>query len=206
MPNIEYFYSTQSAFAYLGAKRLGEIAAASGRRVFHRPMDLGKVVEAVSPGGFRARSRAHRAYYFSREIERWAEFREVAFRAGIPANHGHDITLANTMLIAAQMRGEDVAALALAMMQAHWDDHADLADRTVLAGSAHAVGLEPEPLFEAAQTAEVKSIYEANTAEAIARSVFGSPSYFVEGDMFYGQDRLEMVERALDRPFANKWA
>ena len=60
-------------------------------------------------------------------------------------------------------------------------------------------------LFEAAETEAVVSEYEANTQEAIERSVFGSPTYFVGGDMFYGQDHLELVERALLKPFDGNW-
>lgn len=67
---------------------------------------------------------------------------------------------------------------------------------------ATGVGLDPEPLLAAALSDEVQAIYEANTVEAIERSVFGSPAYFVDGDMFYGQDRLEMVERALRQLYA----
>ena len=60
-------------------------------------------------------------------------------------------------------------------------------------------------LADAATTPQVREAYEASTAEAIARSVFGSPTYFVNGDMFYGQDHLELVARALERPFAGDW-
>ncbi len=66
-------------------------------------------------------------------------------------------------------------------------------------------GVDPEPLLEAALSLEVQAVYASNTEEAIERSVFGSPTYFVDGDMFYGQDHLEMVERALERPFAGSW-
>jgi 2-hydroxychromene-2-carboxylate isomerase len=61
------------------------------------------------------------------------------------------------------------------------------------------------PLLDLALSPEVKTIYRANTDEAIRRSVFGSPTYFVDGDMFYGQDRLDMVERALRKPYAGAW-
>ena len=63
---------------------------------------------------------------------------------------------------------------------------------------AKGVDVDPAPLLDAALSDEVAQIYEVNTEEAIERSVFGSPTYFIDGDMFYGQDRLEMVERALD--------
>ena len=66
-------------------------------------------------------------------------------------------------------------------------------------------GIDPAPLLERALSPQVQAIYRTNTEEAIRRSVFGSPTYFVDGDMFYGQDRLEMVERALRLPYEGKW-
>ena len=95
--------------------------------------------------------------------------------------------------------------LAHRMLQAHWRDDADLADRETLARLGGEVGLDPAPLLAAALSPEAQAAYEANTEAAIGRSVFGSPSYFVDGDMFYGQDRLELIERALERRFAGTW-
>ena len=60
-------------------------------------------------------------------------------------------------------------------------------------------------LLAAALTPEIRVLYAKNTEEAIQRSVFGSPTYFVDGDMFYGQGRLEMVEHVLQQPFSGKW-
>lgn len=205
MSDIEYFYGANSAFAYLGAARLMEIAATGGRRIIHRPVDLGKVVAAAYPNGFSGRSAAHRAYYFGREIDRWAQYRNVPVKGGIPSNHGNGNVLANGLLIGAVMRGHNIDRLAHAMMQAHWRDHADLADRAILADLAGAAGLDGQRLMQAADTSEVKAVQDANTTEAIERSVFGSPTYVIDGDMFYGQDHLELVERALVRPFARNW-
>jgi 2-hydroxychromene-2-carboxylate isomerase len=109
------------------------------------------------------------------------------------------------MLIAGIEQGINIDRLAHAMLESHWRDDADLADRDTLAGLARAVNLDPAPLFDAAGSPEVAAIYRANTDEAIDRSVFGSPTYFVDGDMFYGQDRLEFVERALTQPFKGAW-
>ena len=109
------------------------------------------------------------------------------------------------MIIAGIQQGLNVDLLAHAMLEAHWRDDADLADRDTLTKLSRAVDIAPEPLLEAALTAEIQAQYAANTDEAVARSVFGSPTYFVDGDMFYGQDRLELVERALQTPFAGKW-
>ncbi len=206
MPDIEYFYAAHSAFAYLGSARLMKIANAAGRRIVHRPMNLSEVVAAAYPTGFSGRSKAHRAYYFGREIERWAEYRGVSVKGGIPSNHGNDITLANSILVAGTLQNQNIDRLAYSMMEAHWKDHADLSDKATLVHLIESVGFDAESLLHAAMTQEVKAAYEENTAEAIERSVFGSPTYFIDDDMFYGQDHLELVERALQQPFAKKWS
>ena len=103
------------------------------------------------------------------------------------------------------LQGVNVDRLAHCMLEAHWRDDADLADSATLTRLGKMAGVDPGPLLEGAPLPEVLGIYASNTEEAIARSVFGSPTYFVDGDMFYGQDHLEMVERALDQPFAGAW-
>jgi 2-hydroxychromene-2-carboxylate isomerase len=205
MSQIEYFYAAHSGFAYLGSARFMEIASAAKRRITHKPIDLSRVIVAAGAGTFRERTQNHRAYFFGREIERWSEHRSAPVVDHRPIFHDNDVTLANCMLIAAIEQSHIIDRLAHALLQAHWRDDADLADRPTLAELAGSVGLDPDPLLEAAHSAQIQAIYEANTAEAIERSVFGSPTYFVDGDMFYGQDRLELVERALSRPYAGAW-
>ncbi|MDQ7070440.1 MAG: hypothetical protein Q9M48_06845 [Rhodobacterales bacterium] len=68
MSDIEYFYSAHSAYAYLGAKRVMEIAKAAGRKLCHRPVDLGVVIAATSGRSFGGRSDAHSAYFL---VARW---------------------------------------------------------------------------------------------------------------------------------------
>ena len=205
MAEIEYFYSAHSGFAYLGSARFMEIAAAADRRIVHKPVDLDRVVEGAGSGSFRARSKPYRAYFYRREIDRWSEYRNAPILEGWPAHHYNDMTLANCTLIAGAQQGYNVDQLAHAMLTAHWKNNANLADRETLAGLVESVGLEPATLLAAAVSPDVKNAYNANTDEAIARSVFGSPTYFVDGDMFYGQDRLEIVERALKQPFSGEW-
>lgn len=205
MRQIEYFYSAHSAFAYLGSARLMQIAAAAGCRLLHRPYDLRRGVPAAGAAPFSQRSRAHVEYYFGREIERWSEQRAAPVCALLPTHHRNDPGLANRMLLAAIARDIVVDRLAHAMLEAHWRDDADLADRATLHRLGSLLGLPAEALLQEADAAGAIAAYAANTEEAIRRSVFGSPTYFVAGDMFYGQDRLEMVERALQRPYAGQW-
>lgn len=206
MPDIIYYYSAHSAFAYLGSAKLREIANASGVKITHKPMHLNSVVAAVHPDGFGKRSKAHINYYFGREIERWGEYRDVEFKGGIPANHGNSTTLANCLLVACSEQNENTDQLAHNLLEAHWLHHADLADENTLVEAANNAGLNTNELLELARSPEIKEIYRANTDEAINRNVFGSPTYVVEDDLFYGQDHLELVERALVKPFEKVWA
>lgn len=201
MKEIEYFYSAHSAFAYLGSARLMEICRSNGCRLAHRPISLRPVIEAAGGLPFRGRTKAHVDYFFGREIERWAEFRDVPVISHRPTFHDKPLDLSNGMLIAAIEQNADVDSLAHAILQAHWRDDADLADPDALSKAAISVEIDPAPLIEAALAPEIQTIHQANTDEAIGRGIFGSPTYFVDGDMFYGQDRLEFLERALTRPF-----
>ena len=202
MPYIEYFYSAHSAFAYIGAKKAMEICVANGRELRHRPIALSPVIEAAGGLPFAERTQAHVDYFFGREIARWAELRDVPIIDFRPTHHDNPLDLPNGMLIAAIEQGADVDTLSHAILQAHWRDDADIADASSLYRIGKSAGLNPNPLLDAAMSPAIQNIHRANTDEAIKRSVFGSPTYFVDGDMFYGQDRLETVVRALHKPFA----
>ncbi|MEW9919244.1 2-hydroxychromene-2-carboxylate isomerase [Marimonas sp. MJW-29] len=196
---IEYFYSAHSAYAYLGAWELDRIATEAEAKVVHRPFDFGPVIAATGAKGFRERTQAHIDYFFGRDMYRWAEVRGLPMVRHRPTHHDNPLDLANGAIIAA---GEHANVLSRAILQAHWRDDADIADTGTLRRIAEEVGLDGEALMKAAKSDDVQAQHRANTDEAISRSVFGSPTYFVDGDMFYGQDHLFMVERALARPFA----
>lgn len=204
MDTIEYFYSAHSGFAYLGSKRFMEIAGTAGRRIVHRPFDLNRLLDEIGAPSFRARSEVHRDYFFRREIERWSEYRSAPWIEKRPTFHDNDFTFANRMIIAAvPENGAD--KLAHTFLEAHWRDDADIENHATLVSLAGRVGLDGEALRAAAGTQAVIGAHDANTADAIARGLFGSPTYFVDGDMFYGQDHLEIVERALKQPFKGTW-
>lgn len=204
MPDIEYFYSAHSAYAYIGASLLSRIATRANARIIHRPIELRQVVAAMG-GATNSLTPQRREYFSGREIERWASYRGAPIMRGIPTHHDHDLARANGVLITAIENGHDINELSHAMLQAHWRDDADLDDEDDLAKIITAVGFKPARLLGSALSPKVQEIHAQNTAEAIERSVFGSPTYFVDGDMFYGQDHLELVEQALEKPFPQLW-
>jgi 2-hydroxychromene-2-carboxylate isomerase len=205
VPQIEYFYSTHSAFAYIGSARFMAIARAAGREIVHKPMNLGPVMMAARGDGFGGFSEAHRAYFFGREIERWSEYRGAPAVNYRPTHHDNDLSLSSGMIIAAIDAGLSADNLAHAILEAHWRNDADHADPETLTRLATGANYDARRLLDRARDPDIQAKFRANTQEAIERSVFGSPTYFVDGDMFYGQDRLEFVERALLTPFRGQW-
>ncbi len=202
---IEYFFSAHSGFAYIGSSRLMEIAKAASCKIVFKPIDLELVLRGSGASPFGSRSKARSDYFFRREFERWSEERDVEFLGSCdPTYHGNDITLANCMIVAGINEGIDVSSLTHGLLEAHWRDDADLADYGTLLRLTEDLDIDGEALLAAANTEQTTSIYHANTEEAINRHVFGSPTYFVNGDMFYGQDRLEMVERAVQKSYSGK--
>ncbi|GLQ06099.1 2-hydroxychromene-2-carboxylate isomerase [Sneathiella chinensis] len=202
---IEYFYASYSAFAYLGSVELARIADRTGATILHRPMDLRAVVSASGSQPFGERSKNHIEYFFRREIARWAEHRDLPIMDGMPTHHGNEIRTSNCLLIAAAKSGLNVGKLSEDMFRAHWAEDADLASRADLEAICTNAGVDAAALFDLAGASAIQAEYDENTREAIRRGVFGSPTYFVGDDMFYGQDRLELVERALSRPYKGRW-
>lgn len=198
---IEYFYSTHSAYAYLGAKRLYEICRANGCTLIHRPIELSPVVKHSGGQSFAGRTQAHVDYFFGRELERWAAYRDLPMVDFRPTYHDNALHLSSGMLIAAEQMGMNINALSFALLQAHWRDDIDLMSEADLTKAAQSVDIDAAPLLTRAMTPEVQAVLEANTQEAKDRSLFGSPSYVLDGDLYYGQDHLELMEHALTTPY-----
>ena len=97
MGEIEYFFAAYSGYAYLGSKRLMEITNLSGHTIKHRPFDLRASMNAVGGQPMYERTEANLEYFFGRELERWAEFREVKVLKRSPTHHSNSITPSNTM-------------------------------------------------------------------------------------------------------------
>ena len=201
MAELEYFYAGYSGYAYLGSRRFMQIARESGNEIKHRPFDLRYLLDHNGCQPFDERTEAYNSYFFVREIERWSEYRNAPIAKAFPTYHSNSIEPSNKMLIAAMDLGYNIDEFSCVMMEQHWRYDCDLADMDTLTAIASCVGLDPIPLMEHMKSEQVDKIYRANTDEAVAKGMFGSPTYIVDGDPIYGQDHLEIVERALRKPF-----
>ena len=193
---IDYYFATISPWTYLGHDRLVAIARKHGATIAVKPVNFGDVFPAS--GGLPLSKRApQRQAYRLVELKRWREF------LGMPLNLQPKYFPANGDLAAYWVlaAAEKDAALALALYgaigKALWVEERDIADAATLAGVAKSVGQDAEALGARAQAPEISARYAALTKEAIDRGVFGAPSYVVDGEIFWGQDRLDFLDRKL---------
>ena len=195
--SCEYFFAPQSPYAYLGHARFVAMAAQRGAQIVLRPCDLGKVF-SVS-GGLPLLQRApQRQAYRLVEMQRWADHLQLPMNLQ-PKYFPVSGDAAARLIIAAKLaHGTDTAvALTGAVMQAVWVDEKNIADNDTLVALATMHELDGKALLKASHTAAVQTEYDAHTDAAIAASVFGAPWYVVDGEGYWGQDRLDFVDRAL---------
>ena len=196
----EYFFAPQSPWAYLGHARLTALAEQHGARIEVKPCDLGKVFS--QSGGLPLAKRApQRQAYRLQEMARWSEHLQMPLNLQ-PAFFPVSGDMAAKLIIATQLAHGNAAALQLSgsIMRALWAEQKNIADADTLAALANdceGVELDGKMLLKTAETGAVQTQYEQYTGEALAANVFGSPWYIVDGEGYWGQDRLDFVERAL---------
>lgn len=195
--SVTYFLTPQSPWTYLGHARLVALAKEQGAAIDIRPFDLGRVF-SVSGGLPLSKRAPQRQSYRLLEMARWAEHLQLPMNVQ-PKFFPVSPDLAANLIIAARTSlGADMALdLAGAIMRALWAEEKNIADEDTLAQIADLIGLDGRMLLRSAVTPGVQEQFDRNTDEAIAANVFGAPWYVVDGEAFWGQDRLDFVERAL---------
>jgi 2-hydroxychromene-2-carboxylate isomerase len=193
---VDYFMNPMSPWTFLGHGKLREICAMHNAQVRIKPIDVGAKVFPVSGGLPLAKRAPQRQRYRLVELKRWAEAREVPMNIQ-PKHFPVPADEASRLIIAADLvHGEDGSMrLAGNLMRAVWCEERDVSDLQTLRAIVHESGLDADTLMR--RIPDTHQVYEANTQEAIDRHVFGVPWYEYAGEPFWGQDRLEFLERAL---------
>lgn len=194
---IQYFFAPQSPYVYLGHERLLKLAAQYGAMIEPKPFDIGAVF--AESGGLPLAKRApQRQAYRLQELERWSQHLGLPIKLH-PKFFPVDQTAASLLLIAAREQGgaDQALELATAITRAVWAEERNIADPATLEQLAGDAGFDGAALLAASQTPEVRQKYEGFTKEALDAGVFGAPWYVVDGQGFWGQDRLDFVERLL---------
>jgi 2-hydroxychromene-2-carboxylate isomerase len=193
---VDYYLAPQSPWTYLGHQRLVQIAKAAGAKVRVMPMDLGQVFPIS--GGLPLGKRAPQ-----RQAYRLVEMARFSKALSLPMNlHPKFFPVAGDpaakLIIAVDMHHGTDAALTItgAVLAAVWHEERDIADAATLAALLNEHKLDAACLA-LSNTPEVQARYDSYTQSAIDAQVFGAPTYVIDGEMFWGQDRLDFVANAL---------
>ena len=194
---IDYFFAPQSPWTYLGHDRFVRIAREAGAKVNVLPVDLGGQIFPISGGLPLAKRAPQRQAYRLLELRRFSQWLHLPLNLQpryFPVA-GDD---AAQLIIAVDLHDGTDAALGLAgrVLKAVWAEERNIASETTLAELLSEAGL-PASRLEAAHSQSVHDRYVEDTQRAIDAGVFGAPSYVIEGEIFWGQDRLDFVERRL---------
>jgi 2-hydroxychromene-2-carboxylate isomerase len=194
---VIHYFSPMSGFAYLGFAELCAVASRHGAEVNHRPVDIARVfavVDTIAP----ARQAPARLAWRRKDMMRWAQRRALPLKT-IPKHWPVDATLASCAIIAAQSLCSDAAPFINEILSAVWARDEDIANEDTIAAQAQACGLDAAKVLADARSDAVRAAYDANTQDAIAHGVIGSPTVRIGEENFFGQDRLDFVEAELVR-------
>jgi 2-hydroxychromene-2-carboxylate isomerase len=195
---VEFFYDFTSPTAYLAWARLPAILERTGAKVIYRPMFLGGVMQATGnrpPGTLAAKAK-----WMSEDLKRWAK------RFSTPFQHNPHFPMMTLMVQRAAhswIDRPDFERYLAAIFTAAWQKRQNIADKETLAAIVTEAGFSASDFFAAVEDPTNKEKLKATTDEAVARGVFGAPTFFVATpggeEMHFGQDRLDFVEEALRR-------
>lgn len=192
---VEFFFDVGSPAAYLAFKRLPSLCADTGATVAYRPMLLGGVFQATgnhSPATIPAKGK-----YLFVDLQRFASRHGIAFRRNpfFPINTLTLMRMASGLQLREPQR---FVPFVDAVYCAIWADERNMNDPAVVTRVLQDAGFDPEALLALAGDPQVKEHLKSQTQEAVARGVFGAPTFFVGDAMYWGQDRLDFVKEALE--------
>ncbi len=192
---VDYYFSFQSPWAYIGHKSFSDLVSTYDLKVNHKPVVL---VDLFSETGGLPLMKRHpvRQRYRMVELQRWRDKRGLKFHLQ-PANWPFNARLADGVVIAALEAGLNPDRYLRRAFAGGWEDQLNLADPATITGLADESGLPGQRLVERSQSEEISAAYEQNRQDALASDVFGSPVYVLDGEVFWGQDRIELLADAL---------
>jgi 2-hydroxychromene-2-carboxylate isomerase len=201
MIEVSCYYSLSSPWAYLGGPKLQDIVRRHKVRLVLKPFDFQEIVPRTGGIPLRTRPEPRRTYH-ALELDRWRKYLGMPLNLE-PKHYPKDGQPAGWnkppgwMVIAAQERGLDAMLLSHALLRALWAEERNTADPAVRVAVANENGLPGKELIAAETTSKIQNLYRGYSEEAEKLGVFGAPTVVLNGERFWGQDRLDFLDRAL---------
>lgn len=192
---IDYYFTLLSPWTYLGHGAFIELAKRHDLTVRYRPTPLRSVFDET--GGLPLPKRHPvRQRYRVLELQRWRAKRGLPLTL-FPRFFPYDVSLADRIVLAIVARGENPAGFIGEVLADVWAREQDMSQPDLVLAAVKRAGLDPADLIDAAGSEATSQAYQAAIAEAVEAGVFGAPSYVLDGEIFWGQDRLDLLADAL---------
>ena len=200
MAKLEFFFDCSSPWTYLAFTRIHDVIARTKAEIVWRPILVGGVFNAVNKEVYerRANPDPRKASYSGKDMQDWARLAGIKIGWVPPVFPVRAIAPMRCVLAAGEQGA--LVPFARATFEAYWGDFKDISQADVLREICTTVNLDPDIILARSEAPEIKDQLRLNTEEVIARGGFGSPTMYVNGDdMYFGNDRLPLVEAALMR-------
>jgi 2-hydroxychromene-2-carboxylate isomerase len=199
---ITFWFDFHSPWCYLAATRIGALAARHDAALRWRPLQLARLIEAI---GGRRSLEENPAFvrWYKQDLQDWAAV------YGLKVSYHPDFPLRPSRALRIALYGTEhgsAEALVLRVMRAYWSEAADISDLDILRKLTGEVGLDPAGAAEAALSRTYSLQLEANTREAMEMGIFGVPAFVLDGKIFFGNDRLPLLDRALGGDWLDRFS
>jgi 2-hydroxychromene-2-carboxylate isomerase len=193
--HVDYYFSLVSPWSYLGHAEFAAVARKHDLLVRYKPLALPDIF-AQTGGLPLAKRHPARQRYRMQELQRWREKRGLPMHLQ-PKFWPFDPTLADRTVIALAAAAQSVEAFLPGAFASVFETEQNLGDETTLGALLTKAGVDAAPILQKAKSEAAAAAYAANLAEALEIGVFGAPSYVLEGEIFWGQDRIGLLDEAL---------
>jgi 2-hydroxychromene-2-carboxylate isomerase len=195
---LEFFYDCSSPWTYLAFSKIEDVARRHRAELVWKPFLVGGVFNTVNPSVYETRTNPvkPKARYYGKDLQDWARF--YGLKIGQPTVFPVNSVKAMRGAFVAHEHGK-ISPYSRRVFESYWGDDRDISKDDVLREIVRAVALDDKEFFEKIGSEPYKAKLRANTDELIERGGFGSPTMFVDGSMFFGNDRLPLVEFELTR-------
>lgn len=193
---VTYYLSLISPFTYLGQPRVMALGSRADVDIIYKPFDIAKVFGETGTLPLGKRHPSLQAYRLL-ELERLGRNYSLPININ-PKHFPSPSTQAGATVVILQEQGVDVGALVMGLLKGVWADERNLVDTNDLMTIANEAGLDGEALVTEAATESAQSVIAQNSEEALAAGVFGSPSLVIDGEIFWGQDRIDLAAKHLN--------
>ena len=194
---IDYYLTLVSPWSFLGHQRLAKIAAENEAVINIMPVNFGRIFGETGGLPLAKRSQQRQDYRFM-ELARWREELDVPLNIR-PKFFPASDRIAALMVTTAAEQGLDAISLAGRFLELVWIKDGNIANEATAVNVATEAGMNGPQLLKDSQGPDILRLYDANTDEAIQRGAFGAPTYIIDDELFWGQDRLNFVEKKLKK-------